>query len=80
MDTKVLEDRIETLKNELKKTQDAMVRLNDQSKKAEIHYHTISGHLNEASYLLSQVNKPIAPIEPIQEIEDGKQETNSSAI
>lgn len=70
MNLEKLNARVELLKQEHVKANGHVAGLKEQLGKAEVNLNMIIGHLNEASFHLSEAQKESAPAEP--EKEDGK--------
>lgn len=58
---KVLSDRVELIKTELEKVREKLLELNKQTQDEQANFHRVNGHLNEATFLLSEAQKGNAP-------------------
>jgi hypothetical protein len=56
MNAEQLKERIEMLQQEIQKSNGNLNLLNEQVEKTKIHLHTVTGHMNEAIFILNQMN------------------------
>jgi hypothetical protein len=76
MNINSLNDRVKLLQSELQRRKQNISLLTEQLEHAHIDCHTITGHLNELSYLIAEEMKLLPP----QEEEIGVSSTQSITI
>lgn len=63
MSIESLEKRAQYLKGQLEEASECAAKLSNQLQQATIDMHTVSGHLNEVNYLLSEAQKEVLNVD-----------------